>query len=174
MKRYFLITTARCHRGSRTCINLFLAEKKTDTSSFIRYTCTRIFRARHEFENRIRRIRVRWELGIVRHRFSSPSSRKIIPTKLRPFLRYVCISAYTLYIYIRYRYNTCACIYVHRQKGKERKEREREKRRKRRKRGIKSKKRKTRLGSPVFVGAGGSCLGVITPSFRDFNKREDE
>lgn len=55
----------------------------------------------------------------------------------------------------------------------DRKERK-EKRRKRRKRGIKSKKRKTRLGSPVFVGAGGSCLGVITPSFRDFNKREDE
>lgn len=84
------------------------------------------------------------------------------------------IRLYVIYIYIRYRYNTCACIYVHRQKGKERKEREREKRRKRRKRGIKSKKRKTRLGSPVFVGAGGSCLGVITPSFRDFNKREDE
>lgn len=57
---------------------------------------------------------------------------------------------------------------------KRQKEREIEKRRKRRKRGIKSKKRKTRLGSPVFVGAGGSCLGVITPSFRDFNKREDE
>lgn len=61
-----------------------------------------------------------------------------------------------------------------RKEKKRQKEREIEKRRKRRKRGIKSKKRKTRLGSPVFVGAGGSCLGVITPSFRDFNKREDE
>lgn len=128
MKRYFLITTARCHRGSRTCINLFLAEKKTDTSSFMRYTCTRIFRARHEFENRIRR-RVRWELGIVRHRFSSPSSRKIIPTKLRPFLRYVCISAYTLYIYI-YIYVTGiiharAFTCIDRKERKEKRERER-------------------------------------------------